>query len=105
MTRPGWPTSSSTRYEGSEHDPYDAFYSWAARDNSGHGICGITDEPAQAERRLFEALDNLARNAWGHIRVVHLDRDSRHPSYTHGTMLRRVRRGDAVGDLVSGGRS
>ncbi|MFI7615439.1 hypothetical protein ACIBP6_29840 [Nonomuraea terrae] len=83
----------------------DVLFAWSARDHSGEGSCGVTDEPGLAEKRLHAALDALRPGAVGVVELVRLDWDARQPSYVHGAVVlrsRRKARGPGISAVVIG---
>jgi hypothetical protein len=81
----------------------DGFYSWRARDGEGRGAGGVTGKPERAAELLVDALRNLSPGASGSVRIVHLDRSARNPSYSHGKIVLRADRDEATGDIVLAG--
>ncbi|MER7063913.1 hypothetical protein [Streptomyces albidoflavus] len=78
----------------------DDIYAWDAHDTrQGRQVCGVTDRPEQATRRLADALAELSPDAWGTIRAARLECTPKHDEFRYGRVLARLRLNPASGQL------
>lgn len=75
-------------------------YVYEADGGDGHGVCGVTDVFAVAERRLAVALLDMPYGAAGGVRLAVLDMNALpFPSYRYGPVVARAWRDARTGAL------